>query len=477
MDVSRNQCGVVVSSDQVFRDSLVMGSVGESCFLDMLLERVARTFPDLPRVFAMAFRNHMEMTKEFAERVQALGFEFFVTDRDYASRLLRAAGQYGLDHVIDVDASCPLTCMEYARGMVASHLESGADVTAAHNLPRNLTPCVISTQALSRVKSMTGTSMPAYYQLEDMAAEGRDHVAFMLGHPAFFDVQLVEWPLTWQGAALDTFGEDFTALRLRDKASLHTLRELIYTINDADLTADDIVDFLLIRQMRAFWDRSTELETRFAVVDGEGMDTVAAFEAQARGEVDWFVLGDAVFMDGASPADLSILEVGCGHGRLLKSLAERFAMVHGADGSPMRFLEARYRFRDVANVRLTQTDGRSLRQYADNMVDRCFAHGVFVHIHSRTIIDNYIREMARVTKPGGLVKFDIYHGTGYFGASPWFYGYGARYTEEDVQALFDQAGVRLEALGYAMHVQYARGEDKEHSGLPLKQMLVTGRVL
>ncbi|MEW5775027.1 MAG: class I SAM-dependent methyltransferase [Thermodesulfobacteriota bacterium] len=299
----------------------------------------------------------------------------------------------------------------------------------------------------------------------------------MLANPTHFAANLTEWPLTWQGAALDPFTPEFAGLRLTDKDSLHTLRSLIYTMNADTLTADDIVDYTLIRQMRSFWDRSTELDTKYAVVDAESMGTPESFEKAAAGETNWFVLNDKVFLDGRDPAEMSLLEVGCGHGRLLKHLAKRFREVHGADGSPMRFMEARFRFRDVPNVRITQTDGRSLRQYADNSFDRSFAHGVFVHIHSRTVIESYIREMARVTRQGGLVKFDIYHGKGYFGASPWFYGYGARFSEDDIKAVFVEAGVELVKIDYEMHVQYARGVDKEQSGLPLKQMLVTGRVL
>ncbi|MEW5775028.1 MAG: hypothetical protein AB1916_16030 [Thermodesulfobacteriota bacterium] len=162
-------CGVVVSSDQVFTDSLVLGSVGETCFLDILLDNVTRTFPDLPKVFAMAFRDHMQMTETFAQHVESKGFTFFVSDRDYTSRLLRAAMQYGIDQVVDVDATCPVTCFEYARGLLETHLESGSDLTLAHNLPRNLTPAVVSAEALSRCKSMASTSMCAHYGLQNVS--------------------------------------------------------------------------------------------------------------------------------------------------------------------------------------------------------------------------------------------------------------------------------------------------------------------
>lgn len=472
------QCGVIVSSDQVFADSLVMGSVGDTNFLDILLDNVARAFPDLPKVFAMAFRDHMRMTEAFSQHVESKGFAFFVSDRDYTSRLVHTAMQYGITQVVDVDATCPVACFEYARGMLETHLESGADLTLIHNLPRNLTPVVVSAEALSRCKSMASTSFCATYGITDVRTpEVEGYVSYMLANPAFFTTRLAEWPLTWQGAAMDSFSAEFTGLKLTDRDSLHTLRSLIYTMGTDTLTADDIVDYTLIRQMRAFWDRSTELDTKYAVVDGSGMGTADGFERAAKGETDWFVLNDKTFLDGKSPAKLSILEVGCGHGRLLKHLAKRFREVHGADGSPMRFMEARFRLRGIPNVRVTQTDGRSLIQYADNTMDRSFAHGVFVHIHSRTVIENYIREMARVTKPGGLVKFDIYHGEGYFGASPWFYGFGAKYTEEAIAKVFAGCGLEVANIEYAIHQQFARGDAQEVSTLPLKQMLVTGRVV
>ncbi|MEW5775089.1 MAG: hypothetical protein AB1916_16350 [Thermodesulfobacteriota bacterium] len=51
------------------------------------------------------------------------------------------------------------------------------------------------------------------------------------------------------------------------------------------------------------------------------------------------------------------------------------------------------------------------------------------------------------------------------------------YTEEDIAAVFATAGLEVVNIEYAMHQQYSRGAAREESALPLKQMLVTGRVL
>lgn len=47
----------------------------------------------------------------------------------------------------------------------------------------------------------------------------------------------------------------------------------------------------------------------------------------------------------------------------------------------------------------------SLRAFGDNVFDRTYCHAVFMHLTQLDIFA-YIREMKRVTKPGGLILYD-----------------------------------------------------------------------
>lgn len=468
---------VIVNSDQIFEDSLPLATVGGASFLELLLSNVRSAFPERKRLFAMAFRNLQEMTDNLVQLVESHGFEMVVADRDYANRLSRAARLSGFGHVLDVDATMPLTGFSFAEDMMAAHLDSGADLTLCHNLPRTLAPTVVARRALSLYNSVVNTSMAASCGVEDAFAKAEGYVRFMIANPARFRVNFYEAPICWEGAAFDPFAEEFTALSLAAKENLPRIRNVIYTAGRPDVTHDDVIDCMLIRNMQANWDRLEEFDTKYAVVDGANMSTKAEFDKATQGEVNWFVLNDRKFLGKDDISRKSIIEVGCGHGRLLRFLAPAFREAHGADSSLQRIMEARYCLREFPNAHVSQTDGRSLGQFPDAGFDFAFAHGVFVHIHSKSIINNYIKEMARVVKPGGRIKFDIYHGKDVFGIGPRFFGIGARYTEGEIKAVFKEAGLKLKDISYATHRQYAREgrAGKEISGLSLKQMLVVAQ--
>jgi len=61
---------------------------------------------------------------------------------------------------------------------------------------------------------------------------------------------------------------------------------------------------------------------------------------------------------------------------------------------------------DLPNVALHATDG-ALPMFADESLDLIFSFVVFQHIPSKQAIVRYLRESARVLKPGGVLKFQV----------------------------------------------------------------------
>jgi len=62
--------------------------------------------------------------------------------------------------------------------------------------------------------------------------------------------------------------------------------------------------------------------------------------------------------------------------------------------------------RRLPNAKLLPADGRTLRHTASESVDLVHANKVFVYI-PLVVTVGYLREMARATRPGGTVAFDI----------------------------------------------------------------------
>ena len=115
---------------------------------------------------------------------------------------------------------------------------------------------------------------------------------------------------------------------------------------------------------------------------------------------------------------LEILDVGCGTGADALRMAEQVAprgKVVGFDHSPEMVAEARDRARDTEwPIEFVQGEATAL-EFADGSFDRCRCDRVLSHVADPAAV---IREMARVTRPGGLVlASDLDGGTIFVGSS------------------------------------------------------------
>ena len=104
---------------------------------------------------------------------------------------------------------------------------------------------------------------------------------------------------------------------------------------------------------------------------------------------------------------MTVLEFGCGTGRLLRALAESHdaTKVYGIDVSPTMIEHARRYMPAGTNLALTGVDGTL--PFPDAHFDRIYSYAVFQHIASEAIVRKSLREIGRILKPGGHVKLNI----------------------------------------------------------------------
>jgi ubiquinone/menaquinone biosynthesis C-methylase UbiE len=108
-----------------------------------------------------------------------------------------------------------------------------------------------------------------------------------------------------------------------------------------------------------------------------------------------------------SPLDLSMLEIGCGVGRMTRMLARIFGKVTAVDISEEMIRQAGHNTSDLPNVELMLGDGCTLEGLAPGSQDFAFSFIVFQHIPTYGVIESYCREVHRVLKPGSLFKFQV----------------------------------------------------------------------
>lgn len=102
----------------------------------------------------------------------------------------------------------------------------------------------------------------------------------------------------------------------------------------------------------------------------------------------------------------SILEVGCGIGRLLKELNKTIPICVGFDASKDMIREGQ-EYCANTNIQLLKCDGNGLLPLNDLQFDYAFSIITFQHIPNVDTIKKYISEMHRLLKSSGKIKFQI----------------------------------------------------------------------
>lgn len=107
------------------------------------------------------------------------------------------------------------------------------------------------------------------------------------------------------------------------------------------------------------------------------------------------------------PRDInSVLEIGCGIGRLLKELNKDIPICIGYDASEDMIREGE-EYCANTSVDLRKCDGNGEISVVDGIFDYAFSIITFQHIPNTDTVNSYLGEMYRALRYGGTLKFQI----------------------------------------------------------------------
>ncbi|MEE4330899.1 MAG: class I SAM-dependent methyltransferase [Wenzhouxiangella sp.] len=164
---------------------------------------------------------------------------------------------------------------------------------------------------------------------------------------------------------------------------------------------------------RQVWDRrSSDDLAALEAVDNSGSEQVA----QATGKR----AAESIARALAIQEDDSVLELGCGAARIGRELVSRCGQWIGVDISPNMIRAAERRLSGRDNVRLHVLDRTSLAPIDSDSVDKVYSVAVLCHMDKEDLF-LYLREIARVLKPGGLAYLETWNLADPVGWERWMY--------------------------------------------------------
>ena len=200
-----------------------------------------------------------------------------------------------------------------------------------------------------------------------------------------------------------------------------------------------------LRRMRLDWDRRARENARHFVVTHREQWSDEEFFRSGEVAMEEDILNDlGNVCQSKDPKSMRVIEIGCGAGRMTRAMARFFGEVHAVDISPEMVRLARRAVAGMGNAFIYRNNGRDLgvlRGSAWNRLLRA-APPRFQHIPSRAIVESYVRDVARLLRPGALFKFQVQGNprAGAEGENSWV---GASFTEKDAREMAARCGFDL----------------------------------
>jgi SAM-dependent methyltransferase len=195
-----------------------------------------------------------------------------------------------------------------------------------------------------------------------------------------------------------------------------------------------------LEKMQQDWDQRARENARYYVNTACQNWTDEEFFRSGERTVAEEILTDMInICQGKHPRQMRVLEIGCGAGRVTRALSDVFGEVYGVDISGEMIRQAKAALAGRPHIHLFQNNGNDLSVLGDVRFDFAFSSIVFQHIPSYEVIENYVREVGRLLRSGGLFKFQV-QGDATLTTSPDDTWLGVPFSDEQVVRMAERCG-------------------------------------
>lgn len=198
-----------------------------------------------------------------------------------------------------------------------------------------------------------------------------------------------------------------------------------------------------MNKQKTLWEKLAGENAQYYVLGRTVSDQ--AFKQTGKVDYQRFIVDDGII--SSQYPDLkkvTILDIGCGVGRMSEFMAGDFNKVIGTDISGEMIRQGKMRLKDFDNIKLLESDGQTL-PLASNSIDFAFSYWVYQHIKTRPMMERNFAEAYRVLRPGKLFKAAIRSSKPVSKESWWS---GIQFDEASAKVLYKNAGFSLLKQAY-----------------------------
>ncbi len=196
-----------------------------------------------------------------------------------------------------------------------------------------------------------------------------------------------------------------------------------------------------MNKQKELWDKLAKENFKYYINSDFGHNiTNEEFKKSGIDDYIEYIFNDELIMDKVKNGDefVTIVDLGCGTGRLTEYMADDFDQVIGIDVSGEMIRLGREKLEGIPNITLMENDGETI-PLEDNSVDIVFSYLVFQHIKDREIVAKNFEEVSRILKPKGIFKVLIRSDK--VDVGKWWGG--VDYTEQTMGLLIKDVGFDL----------------------------------
>jgi ubiquinone/menaquinone biosynthesis C-methylase UbiE len=207
-----------------------------------------------------------------------------------------------------------------------------------------------------------------------------------------------------------------------------------------------------MNKQKQLWEALAKENSKYYINSDKGRGiTVAEFRESGLETYKRLIADDDLIFDGKLIKNReSILDFGCGNGRITEYMAHDFKKVYGVDISKTMIAEARERLRGLMNVYLSEIDGVHISLPASS-VETVFAYLVFQHVKEREMVEGAFAEIFRILKKGGIFKV-LMRSDKQKDMNAWWSG--VEYDEKSIAKVYRKVGFGLAKIEYVDKFAY-----------------------